>query len=350
MRVAVVSDAWIPQVNGVVRTLSRLKEELEEAGHEMRVISPDLFNSFPCPTYPDIRLALRPYRLLTRLLDDIRPEAIHIATEGPLGWAARRYCRRRRYPFSTSFHTRFPEYIAARFGIPPSLGYAVLRRFHSSSSSVMVATRSLRGELAARGFRNLRAWSRGVDTTLFRPRPKGFFSLPRPVWLYVGRVAVEKNVGAFLDLDLPGTKVVVGDGPQLRELERRYSDVRFVGPQHGEPLAQHYAAGDVFIFPSRTDTFGLVILEALASGVPVAAYPVPGPIDVIEDGKVGCLDHDLANAAKKALAIPAEACRAYALNFSWRHCAMQFFGNLHPIGNPSPGRPQGLTGNSIANK
>jgi glycosyltransferase involved in cell wall biosynthesis len=331
MRIMIISDAWLPQVNGVVRTLMRTVEELKGLGHEPHVISPDLFRSLPCPTYSEIRLALLPRRRLARLIDSFQPCAIHIATEGPLGLAARRYCIARGLPFTTAFHTRFPEYIKARIGMPLRLGYAALRKFHAPAAGVMVATATLEEELAERGFRNLRRWSRGVDTEMFRPRDKSFLDLPRPIHLYVGRVAVEKNIESFLKLDLPGSKLVVGGGPQQGELARRYPKVRFAGPRLGEDLARHYSASDVFVFPSRTDTFGLVLLEALASGLPVAAYPVPGPLDVVNGSAVGCLDEDLAGAARRALAIPPELCRAYALQFSWRRCAEQFFGNLQPF-------------------
>jgi glycosyltransferase involved in cell wall biosynthesis len=331
MRIAIVTDAWLPQVNGVVRTMTRMVDELGRLGHEVRVVSPDLFRSLPCPTYPEIRLALLPRRRLGQLLDAFQPCAVHVSTEGPLGRAARAYCRARGYPFTTAYHTKFPEYVRARTGMPVGLSYAVLRRFHADSAGVMTATPSLRRELAERGFTHLLPWSRGVDTELFRPRDKGFLDLPRPVFLYVGRVAVEKNVEAFLALDLPGSTLVVGDGPQRAELARRYPGAHFAGARHGEDLARHYAAADVFVFPSRTDTFGLVLLEALASGLPVAAFPVPGPLDVVGDAGVGCLDEDLRRAALEALAIPPERCRAYALQFSWRRCAEQFLANLQPF-------------------
>ena len=338
MRIVIVSDAWLPQVNGVVRTLMRTVDELTGLGHEMQVISPDLFKSLPCPTYAEIRLAVLPRRRLTRLIDSFQPCAIHIATEGPLGLAARRYCLRRKLPFTTAFHTRFPEYVKARIGLPLPVGYAALRRFHKPASGVMVATASLEHELAGRGFQNLRRWTRGVDTDLFRPRDKYFLDLPRPVHLYVGRVAVEKNIEAFLKLELAGSKIVVGGGPQLAELSRRYPEVRFAGPRQGEDLARHYAAADVFVFPSRTDTFGLVLLEALASGVPVAAYPVPGPLDVVNGAGVGFLEEDLASAARHALTISPEACRRYALQFSWQRSAEQFLGNLQPF-DPAINKP-----------
>ncbi len=301
------------------------------------MITPDRFRSIPCPTYPEIRLALRPGRALARMIEAAQPCAIHIATEGPLGWAARRYCLRRRVPFTTAYHTKFPEYIQARFRVPLPLSYAVMRRFHGKSSRVMVATQGIEDELVRRGFGNIGRWSRGVDTELFRPRPEAkgeagpFADLPRPVFLYVGRVAVEKNIQAFLDLDLPGSKVVVGDGPLLEDLRRRHAGVRFVGAKFAEDLAVHYAAADCFVFPSRTDTFGLVLLEALASGLPVAAYPVPGPLDVVGGSAAGMLSDDLRAAALAALDIPAEMARAHALTFSWAACTRQFLDNLKPF-------------------
>lgn len=331
MRIAIVSDAWFPQVNGVVRTIKALITELEALGHRIELTEPGSFLTIPCPSYPEIRLALCRPSTIARRLDQGGTTAIHIATEGPLGLAARRYCLRRGVPFSTSLHTRFPEYIHVRWRIPLAIGYRFLRRFHAPAAAVMVSTETLQNELAERGFSNLRRWSRGVDTALFRPRPKTFFELERPVSLYVGRVAVEKNIEDFLRLDLPGTKVVVGDGPALNGLKSKYPEVRFAGVKTGDELAAHYAAADVFVFPSRTDTFGLVMLEALASGVPVAAYPVPGPIDVIGASGVGVLSEDLGRAVRDALAIDPLACRAYAETFSWRACAEQFLGNLRPV-------------------
>ena len=331
MRIAIVSDAWFPQVNGVVRTLSTVKRELEAMGHAVMVVAPDRFTTAPCPTYPEIRLALLPGRRLRRLIDDFQPDALHIATEGPLGWAARALARRRAWPFTTSFHTKFPEYVAARIGLPASWGYWVLRRFHGAAAATMVATPSLAQELEARGFGHLRRWTRGVDTKLFRPRPKSFLDAPRPIYMFVGRVAVEKNIEAFLGLDLDGTKYVVGDGPQVAALRQRYPTARFTGYKAGEELACHVAAADVFVFPSLTDTFGLVLLEALASGVPVAAYPATGPRDVINGHPVGALDADLGRAARRALGCAPDACRAYAMAYSWRASAEQFLGNLRPL-------------------
>ena len=331
MKIALISDAWLPQVNGVVRTLTTVVQEAGAIGHEVRPIAPDRFRTVPCPTYPEIRLALLPGRVVSRLIDEFDPEAIHIATEGPVGMAARRHCLRRGLAFTTSFHTRFPEYVAARFGVPTGLTYTWLRRFHAPSSGVMVAAPSVRRELAARGFSNIRPWSRGVDAGLFNPALRvDFPGIPRPIFLMVSRVAVEKNIAAFLGLDLPGSKMLVGDGPQLAEMKRRFPAVHFMGHHEGRDLARHYASADVFVFPSLTDTFGLVLLEALASGVPVAAYPVAGPMDVLGDAPVGHLDTDLGRAALACLTIPREACRAHALKFSWHATAEQFLGNLVP--------------------
>lgn len=337
MRILIVTDAWAPQINGVVRTLERTRQELQTLNHLVRVLSPDLFTNLPCPTYPEIRLALLPGRSLRRMIDEFQPCAIHISTEGPLGQAARRYCLKRRLPFTTAYHTRFPEYIRARAAIPVGASYGLMRRFHRPSAGVMVATGTMERELAARGFRNLRRWSRGVDTQLFRPRDKNAVDLPHPIHLYVGRVAVEKNVEGFLKLDLPGSKLVVGDGPQLADFKRRYPGVSFAGAKTGEDLAACYAAADVFVFPSRTDTFGLVLLEALASGLPVAAYPVPGPIDIVGPD-VGALSGDLRAACLAALSRDRTACRRHAERFTWERCAQQFLDALQPI-PPAAWRP-----------
>lgn len=332
MRILLVSDAWSPQVNGVVRTLQRVRQECEAQGHDFLVISPDQFRTVPCPTYPEIRLALRPGRAIARQIGQLRPDCIHIATEGPLGLAARRHCVRHGLPFTTSYHTRFPEYVHARAPVPLDLGYAFMRWFHRPSQGVMVATRTIRDDLEGRGFVNVKPWSRGVDTELFRPDHEPTLDLPRPVFLSVGRVAVEKNLEAFLDAPIAeGSKLVVGDGPALARLAAKHKDVHFVGARHGIELARHYACGDVFVFPSRTDTFGLVLLEALASGLPVAAYPVPGPLDVIGDSGCGVLDHDLGRAMALALAIPRARCLDHASRFSWRRCAEEFVGHLLPI-------------------
>lgn len=329
MRILIATDAWAPQVNGVVRTLETLGVHLIRLGHEVRFVTPQGFRTVPMPTYPEIRLALFARRAVGRVIDEFKPDAVHIATEGPLGLATRRNCIKRAMSFTTSFHTRFPEYIHARFGIPTSWPYAGLRWFHGPATAVMVATRTLEQDLARRGFKNLRFWSRGVDVELFKPGDKTWLDLPRPVFLYVGRVAIEKSIEEFLKLDLPGSKLVVGDGPQLAELRVRYPAVRFAGPKFGTDLARHYAASDVFVFPSRTDTFGLVILEALASGLPVAAHPVQGPIDIIgENTAIGALSEDLGEAARRALTLSPLAARLFALNFSWEACTRQFLTNL----------------------
>lgn len=330
MRIVIVSDAWFPQVNGVVRTLGTLKQGLETLGHDVVVIHPGQFRTIPCPTYPEIRLALFSRAPMARRLADAAPDAIHIATEGPLGNAARDYCVSHGLGFTTAYHTRFPEYVHARWCVPLNWTYASLRRFHAPSGAVMVPTASVRTALEERGFQNIRHWTRGVDTVMFRPRKKGFLDWPRPILLYVGRVAVEKNIDAFLALDLPGSKVVVGDGPQLASLQRRFPVVQFVGAKHGKELARYYAAADVFVFPSRTDTFGLVVLEALASGVPVAAYPVPGPLDIIGGTEAGALDENLGRAVSRALELPAAECRALAMTYAWEVSVQQFLSHLRP--------------------
>jgi glycosyltransferase involved in cell wall biosynthesis len=337
-RLLIISDAWLPQVNGVVRTLQTVAAELTAMGHVVEVIGPDRFRTLPCPTYPDIRLSLFASHRLGRMIEASAPDALHIATEGPLGQAARRWAMKRGCAFTTAFHTRFPEYVQARIGLPTGLLYAWLRRFHGSGQGMMVATSSLRAELTARGFRYVRNWSRGVDLDLFRPESqpelREDWGLKRPIFAYVGRVAVEKNIGAFLDLDLPGSKVVVGGGPLLASLQRRYPQVRFTGPMHGAALARAYAGADIFVFPSLTDTFGLVILEALACGTPVAAYPVTGPKDVLAEaaGLIGAVDSDLRIAAMRAMDADRTACRSHAERFSWRACAENFLANLVPLG------------------
>ena len=336
LRIVIVSDAAPPQVNGVVRTLQQLTQNLTAMGHEVTFITPDMFTTVPLPTYKEIRLALFPGRKIARIIRDANPNAIHIATEGPLGLAARSFCLRKKIPFSTSFHTRFAEYLNARTGVPLSWGYAFLRRFHAKSTALMVATPSLQKELKDRGFGDPVIWSRGVDTALYRPRPEFADAHPkglaRPVWLNVGRIAVEKNIEAFLDLDLPGTKMVVGEGPRLEHLKKKYPDAHFTGPLFGEELAEAYATSDVFVFPSKTDTFGLVLIEAMATGTPVAGYPVQGPGDVLAftpDGmKAGALDNDLKTACMAALRLNRDDARAYAMTFAWDACAKQFISNL----------------------
>ncbi len=332
-RILIVTDAWRPQVNGVVRTLTTVAEELRAMGHVVEVIGPDRFRTLPCPTYPDIALSVWPRRRLVRMIEAFGPDALHIATEGPLGIAARRWARRHGKAFTTAFHTRFAEYIQARLHLPTRPIYAWMRRFHGAGQGTMVATASLREELTRRGFSNIRPWSRGVDLTLFKPEPREDWGLPGPVFLYVGRVAVEKNIAAFLNLDLPGSKVVVGGGPLLNSLQREYPNVLFTGPRYGEALARAYAGADVFVFPSLTDTFGLVILEALACGTPVAAFPVTGPKDVMADAaaNIGAVNTDLRAAALAALDADRTACRAHAERYSWRACAEIFLSHLVPM-------------------
>lgn len=336
MRIVVVTDAWFPQVNGVVRTMNTVGNTLIDAGHEVNFITPQMFRTVPCPTYPEIRLSINPGARIGELIEAASPEAIHISTEGPLGVAARRWCLRRGLPFTTAFHTKFPDYVHARFRIPVGWSWAVMRWFHAPSKGVMVATKSMESELHARRIPNTKIWTRGVDLDLFQPRGKELFAqLPRPVFLYVGRVAVEKNIESFLKLDLPGSKVVVGDGPQRDQLHAKYPNVIFAGARHGEDLARHFSAADVFVFPSLTDTFGLVLLEAMASGLPVAAFPVAGPIDVVTDPRAGVLDKDLAAAARRALELSATDARNHALTYSWENCAQLFLDNLHPFAQES---------------
>jgi len=327
-RVAVVTDAWLPQTNGVVRTLVTTVERMRAGGIDVHVISPDGFRTVPCPTYPEIRLSLLAGKAVARRLGDLAPASVHIATEGPLGLAARRWCLRNGHEFTTAYHTQFPEYLRARAPIPLSASYAFMRWFHGAASRTLVATPSMQRRLETHGFTNVARWSRGVDSVLFQPRSKDFLTLPRPIWLYLGRVAVEKGIEDFLRLELPGTKLVVGDGPARAALEARFPAVEFVGYKHGLELAQHVATADVFIFPSRTDTFGLVLLEAMACGVPVAAYPVTGPIDVVVQGVTGVLDEDLRVAAIAALGLDPVACRNHALGFSWETCTRQFVSAL----------------------
>ena len=324
----IVTDAWHPQVNGVVRSLDRLGLELQKQGMEVNYLTPQCFSTVPCPTYPEIRLSLTMGRGVARRIDAINPDYIHISTEGPLGFWARRYCIHRNRHFTTSYHTRFPEYLAARFPVPVAWTYAVLRWFHNRGHCCMVATPNLKRDLDARGFTHLDYWGRGVDLDLFHPREKKVLDYPEPLLLYVGRVAVEKNIGAFLDLEVEGTKIVVGDGPQRAALQEQYPDVKFLGLKEGEELAEIYASCDVFVFPSKTDTFGIVLLEAMASGLPVAAYPVMGPLDVIGDSGAGALNEDLSLAVKEALTIDKQVPLDYARQFSWEASASQFRSNI----------------------
>lgn len=328
MRLVLVTDAWPPQINGVVRSLQRMVAILSSWGDHVTVIAPSDFRTLPCPTYPEIRLSLVGPDRIARMIEADNPDYVHIATEGPLGLMARRYCLKAGRGYTTSYHTKFPEYVTARVPVPLDWLYGFMRRFHNGGLGCMVATESLENDLRARGFNNLMRWSRGVDADLFRPRDEADLGLPRPVFLCVGRVAVEKNLEAFLSLDLPGPKVVVGDGPATETLNRRYPDAHFLGAKEGEDLARAYSAADVFVFPSLTDTFGNVILEALASGLPVAAFPVTGPKDILVDPRVGVLDEDLRSACLRALDLDGNAARAFALKHSWEQSARTFRGNL----------------------
>jgi glycosyltransferase involved in cell wall biosynthesis len=337
MKILVATDAWHPQVNGVVRTLAMIAEAAKPLGAEITFLTPQSFRTFALPSYPGLRLALPKSAKIACLIEDARPDSIHIATEGPIGIAVRRYCRRHALPFTTSFHTRFPDYVSARLPVRESWIWAALRRFHRDSEAVMVATPALAAELRARGFGNVVLWPRGVDISLFHPRDVDL-GLPRPVFLCVGRVAVEKNLEAFLDLDLPGTKLIVGDGPARAGLMKTYRDAVFPGAQQGEELARSYAGADVFVFPSRTDTFGLVLLEALASGTPVAAFPVCGPRDVLGHAPVGALSDDLGQACRAALRISRQDCLEFAAKHTWEASARAFIAHMAEFGHP---RPQG---------
>jgi glycosyltransferase involved in cell wall biosynthesis len=338
MRILIASDAWEPQMNGVVRVLGITAERLRGFGHEVEVVGPDRFaRTLPAPGYPEVRLALAPARALAGIIERFRPDAIHIPVEGPIGWAARHYCRRRGLPFTTSFHTRFGDYFDKRLGFGSGLATRVQRWFHNGGAGFMVQTDTLERELGARGFRRIRRWGRAVDTELFRPWREapgfdaGFLALPRPIFLYLGRVSPEKSIEDFLSLDLPGSKVVVGDGPALDALRRRFPAAHFLGRRTGEEVARHFSAADVFVFPSRFETFGLVVLEALACGTPVAALPVPGPLDILGEAPVAVLSEDLRDAALRALAIDRAACRHFAEGFSWERCTREFEANLVPI-------------------
>lgn len=331
MKIMIVTDAWEPQVNGVVRTLKQTMHELKKMGHETNMITPLEFNTIPCPTYPDISLSLFPGKKVRQKMESFSPDAIHIATEGPLGIAARAYAIKHRLPFTTAYHTRFPEYVKARTGIPLALTYKFLRWFHDPSLAVMAPTDVVVKDLESYGFTNVVLWTRGVDLEIFKMQESKEIDTAHPIFLYVGRVAVEKNIEAFLELKLPGSKWVVGDGPALAGLKAKYPEVNYLGVLQQEKLAKVYAAADVFVFPSKTDTFGLVLLEAMACGLPVAAYPVTGPIDVIGDSKAGAMNNDLREACLEALTIPREVARAHAEKFSWQAASEQFAKHLRPV-------------------
>ena len=329
LRIALITDAWEPQTNGVVTTLRHTGRELERLGCEVLRVSPEQFATIACPSYPEIRFALGARARVARALEEFAPDAIHIATEGPLGLAARAACRRR-WSFTTSYHTQFPEYVRARWPVPLAAGYGYLRWFHRRAARTLVSTPTVRHALERRGFARLAPWSRGVDTETFRPRTGGLPGLPRPIALYAGRVAVEKNILAFLEMDFPGTKVVVGDGPMLDGLRARHPAVHYTGLLKGEQLAATIASADVFVFPSRTDTFGVVMLEAMACGVPVAAHRVTGPIDVVREGVSGALRDDLRTAVDAALQLDRHTVREVALEYSWGRATGQFLDALVP--------------------
>jgi glycosyltransferase involved in cell wall biosynthesis len=345
MRIAIITDAWAPQVNGVVNTLKATRKCLRGKGHAVLMVTPENMRTFSCPTYPEIRLAYKPYDRIAAALDGFDPDCIHIATEGPMGLAARRYCLNRGFDFTTAYHTRFPEYLHARLRLPLALTYRWLRWFHGPSKAVMVPTPRMQDTLELRGFRNVVPWSRGVDIDRFKPGPRDESGLKRPLYLYVGRLAVEKNVEAFLRIELPGAKWVIGDGPQRDELEKKYPQVRFLGAKAHEDLPAYYNCADVFVFPSLTDTFGLVLIEAMACGVPVAAYPVEGPIDVVADGRSGILREDLSRACFEALNLKRSIAREHALSYSWDAATRQFLQHLHPV---RPVRVNALGRSSIA--
>jgi glycosyltransferase involved in cell wall biosynthesis len=334
MRISIVTDAAPPQVNGVVNTLEATRRFLRQDGHAVQLVGPGNLDTFACPSYPEIRLARKPWAKVAAMLDEFQPDCIHIATEGPMGLAARRYCITHGLDFTSSYHTRFPEYVRSRSLIPLALTYRWLRWFHGRSKAVMVPTVGIQQVLEQRGFRNVVLWGRGVDTDMFKPDEQDLSCIKRPLFLYVGRIAVEKNVEDFLRLDLPGTKWVIGDGPQREALEQRYPHARFLGAKPHDELAAYYNCADVLVFPSRTDTFGLVMAEAMACGVPVAAYPVEGPLDVVEYGRSGILDHDLAHACFDALQLNRAGVRAHALRYSWSSATRQFLHNLHPAKRP----------------
>lgn len=332
MRLLIVTDAWFPQVNGVVRALSTTRDKLVALGHEVDVLAPERFRNVPCPTYPEIRLAVCTPRAVGRIVEAVDPDAVHVATEGPLGWATRSWMRQRGLPFTTSFHTMFPLYLRMRFGIPERWTFRGIRRFHSAAQATMYSTPTLRDLLASHGFTNLVRWVRGVDTELFTPGEAADLPFERPIQLYVGRIAVEKNIEAFLQARTPGTKVLVGDGPARERLQARYPEARFLGTRTGEALVRHYRSADVFVFPSRSETLGLVMLEAMACGVPVAAFPVQGPLDVVGDSAAGVLHDDLAQAVEQAIGIDPDLCRARALQHSWDQSVREFYANLVPFG------------------
>ena len=325
-KILIATDAWYPQTNGEVTTLAELAKQLEKLGHDILMVTPQNFLRIPCPTYSEISLALNAWFKFKKIVKKFNPDYIYIATEGPIGHAARKYCKNNDVPFVSNYGTKLPEYISMRFGIPETWIYAYLKNFHKAATHTLVGTQSLKQELSNKGFTNLKLWTRGVDTDLFNPNvPKISTHYKSPMWLYVGRIAKEKNIEAFLNLDIEGSKVIVGDGPQLKQLKKSYPDAIFVGKLKGEELAQYYASATALVFPSKTDTFGLVTLESLASGTPVVGYPVTGPKDIIENQEVGVLDNDLKKATNKVMDIDRNKCREYALDYTWDKSAKSFY-------------------------
>jgi glycosyltransferase involved in cell wall biosynthesis len=347
MKIVIVTDAWEPQVNGVVRTLTQTRDHLIALGHQVEMITPEGHKTIPCPSYPSIRLALFPSKKVHRDLQAINADAVHIATEGPIGMAARKWCIKKQVRFTTSYHTQFPEYLNLRVPIPLSWSYSWFRRFHGKAMRTLVPTESQKLRLEQQGFENVVVWGRGVDTEIFTPTEPQHVNLPKPILLNMGRVAVEKNIDAFLDLDIPGSKVVVGDGPDLDDLKARYPDVTFTGAKFGKELASWVAAADVFVFPSKTDTFGLVLLESMACGVPIAAYPVTGPKDVVIDGVTGCLNEDLAKAITSALSLNPQDCLDYAQHNSWQACSQVFANYMHDNSKDKVSAERAITNNTF---
>ena len=330
MRIVIATDAWTPQVNGVVNSLQNTRDALRAMGHEVLMITPEGCRTIPCPTYPEIRLALFQGHRIGKILDEYQPDCVHIATEGTIGLTVHRICRKRGFQFTTAYHTQFPEYVRARVPVPVSFTARLLRWFHGKAARTLVPTKSIKELLETRGFKNVVLWSRGVDTATFNSDHPYEYDLPGPIWIYVGRVSVEKNIELFLGLDMPGSKVIIGDGPDMERLSKKHAECHFVGYKFGKELASYIAGGDVFVFPSKTDTFGLVMLEAMACGLPLAALPVTGPIDVVRDGETGILDDDLRRACDGALKLDGAVCRDYAETRSWHRSTEQFAAHLTP--------------------
>jgi glycosyltransferase involved in cell wall biosynthesis len=325
LKILIATDAWAPQTNGVVRTYETLGKYLILEDHDLFFITPDMFFSIPLITYPEIRLAINAWFSVGKKIRNFKPDIIHIATEGPIGLATRNYCTRHKFPFTTAYCTKFPEYIYERFRVPLSFTYKIIKWFHKNSYNILVTTETIRNELKVRGITNTSEWTRGVDLRQFNHESKIDLKFKKPIYLYVGRVSVEKSIDDFLDLELDGTKLVVGDGPYRKKLEKKYKkNSVFVGAKFGKELASYYASSDVFVFPSKSDTFGMVMIEALACGIPVAAYPVPGPLDIFSNSDINVLDKNLEISISRALQIDSQECIDHAKKFTWENCAKQF--------------------------